>query len=65
MTPPADHIRRFLDACRADHHLVSTAARAAGLDLWQAAEVWAWGAKTGRIRLRDDGPGGRWLEVME
>lgn len=63
--PPDDHIRRFMAAIRAEQCLVAQAAAVAGLTFSEAAEVWAYGLREGRLRLHDGGAGDRWIEEVK
>lgn len=53
-----------MEAIRAEPCLVVDAARSAGLALHEAAEVWAYGAQEGKLRLHDKGHGERWIEEV-
>ena len=63
MRPPSDHIRRFVDAIKSDRLDLGGAAGRSGLAFHEAAEVWAYGFKAGKLRFVDNGSGQRWIEV--
>ncbi len=56
--------RRFLAAIRADRLDIGDAARRAGLQFHEAAEIWAQGVAAKRLRMADDLPGFRFIEEV-
>lgn len=54
---------RFIAAVASGQFDLGDAARAAGLQFQEAAEIYAIEAHRNRMHLHDDGPGFRWLKI--
>ncbi|TWI32763.1 hypothetical protein [Paracoccus sulfuroxidans] len=64
MTPTPDQKRAFIEAARADQRMFREIADAARLPFAVVLEIWAIGSAAGKLRIADDAPGSRWIEVL-
>lgn len=64
MSATPEHKRLFVAAARSAPMMFGEIARATGLPMEAVLNVWAVGSQAGKLRIADDVPGFRRIEVL-